>query len=59
MGGASGSRPSITEKPVLKGFGSQLIARSVAGQLGGELVYDWQDSGLVVTVRMHQSRLAR
>lgn len=51
--------PSITEKPVLKGFGSQLIARSVAGQLGGELVYDWQDSGLVVTVRMHQSRLAR
>lgn len=50
--------PSITEKPVLKGFGSQLIARSVSGQLGGELVYDWQQSGLVVTVRMHQARLA-
>ena len=50
--------PSITEKPILKGFGSQLIARSVSGQLGGELVYDWQQSGLVVTVRMHQARLA-
>lgn len=50
--------PSITEKPDLKGFGSQLIARSVSGQLGGELVYDWQQSGLVVTVRMHQARLA-
>ena len=50
--------PPITETPVLKGFGSRLIARSVAGQLGGELVYDWQESGLVVTVRMHQARLA-
>ena len=50
--------PPITEKPVLKSFGSQLIARSVSGQLGGELVYDWQQSGLVVTVRMHQARLA-
>ena len=50
--------PAITERPVLKGFGSQLIARSVSGQLGGELTYDWQKSGLVVTVRMHQARLA-
>ncbi|MEJ7777143.1 MAG: HWE histidine kinase domain-containing protein [Sphingomicrobium sp.] len=50
--------PPITEEPVLKGFGSRLIARSVSGQLGGELIYDWQESGLVVTVRMHQDRLA-
>ena len=50
--------PSIIENPVLKGFGSRLIARSVSTQLGGELVYDWQETGLVVTVRMSQSRLA-
>ncbi len=50
--------PPITEEPVLKGFGSQLIARSVSGQLGGELVYDWQESGLVVAVKMRQDRLA-
>ncbi len=50
--------PAISEQPVLKGYGSKLIARSVSGQLGGELVYDWQESGLVVTVRMHQDRLA-
>ncbi|HXH00568.1 MAG TPA: sensor histidine kinase, partial [Sphingomicrobium sp.] len=50
--------PAITEVPVLKGFGSQLISRSVAGQLGGELLYDWQESGLVVTIRMQQTRLA-
>jgi two-component sensor histidine kinase len=50
--------PAITEEPVLKGFGSRLTARSVSGQLGGELDYDWQESGLVVTVRMRQDRLA-
>jgi two-component sensor histidine kinase len=50
--------PPITEEPELQGFGSRLVARSVAGQLGGELNYDWQESGLVVTVRMRQDRLA-
>ena len=50
--------PAINEVPVLKGFGSALTARSVAGQLGGELSYDWQETGLVVTVRMRQARLA-
>lgn len=50
--------PLITEAPVLKGFGSQLVARSVSGQLGGELVYDWLKSGLVVTARLRQDRLA-
>ncbi len=50
--------PPIIGEPVLKGFGSRLIARSVSGQLGGELVYDWQESGLVVTVRMRQDRLS-
>ncbi|WP_324808422.1 HWE histidine kinase domain-containing protein [Sphingomonas sp. LY29] len=49
--------PTITDARALKGFGSKLIARSVAGQLGGELVYDWQKSGLVVTVRVKQERL--
>ena len=51
--------PPIAEEPELKGFGSRLIARSVSGQLGGELVYDWQDSGLVVTVKIRQQNLAR
>lgn len=50
--------PELKEIPVLKGFGSRLTARSVSGQLGGQLDYDWQKSGLVVTVRMRQDRLA-
>lgn len=51
--------PAITEEPVLTSFGSKLIARSVSGQLGGTLEYDWQESGLVVTLRLHQAKLAR
>ncbi len=49
--------PPINQAPELTGFGSRLIARSVASQLGGTLTYDWQESGVVVTVRMHQARL--
>ncbi|WP_235911375.1 sensor histidine kinase [Croceibacterium soli] len=49
--------PPIVEEPVLEGFGRRLIARSVSGQLGGELSYDWQESGLVVTIRVRQDRL--
>ena len=50
--------PEVSETPELKGFGSQLTARTVRGQLGGQLSYDWQKSGLVVTVRIRQARLA-
>ena len=50
--------PTMTERPVLKGFGSKLVARSVTGQLGGSVEYDWQQSGLVVTVRIRQAQLA-
>jgi two-component sensor histidine kinase len=50
--------PPILEHPNLSGFGSRLIARSVASQLGGELTYDWQENGLVVTIRMRHDRLA-
>ncbi len=51
--------PSIDGRPELVGFGSQLVARSVSRQLGGELHYDWQESGLVVTIGMKPEKLAR
>lgn len=50
--------PGIIGEPVLTGFGSRLITRSVSAQLGGEIVYDWQETGLVVTIRMSQARMA-
>ena len=51
--------PAVTEPKQLKGFGSKLLSRSVTGQLAGEVAYDWQKSGLVVTLRMRQDRLAK
>ena len=51
--------PFVTEVPTLKGFGSTLTARTVSSQLGGTLSYDWQPSGLVLTMRMRIERLAQ
>ena len=33
--------PPVNEPPERKGFGTQMTARSVVGQLGGSLTYDW------------------
>ncbi|MGN7998947.1 sensor histidine kinase [Sphingomonas sp. 22176] len=40
------------------GFGSQLVQRSVAGQLGGTIDYDWNRDGLIVTLKVSRARLA-
>lgn len=50
--------PPIADRPELTGFGSQLVARSIKTQLRGELNYDWQKSGLVVTVKVQQDLLS-
>jgi two-component sensor histidine kinase len=50
--------PAIVGHPELTGFGSRLIARTVASQLGGKLTYDWQETGLVVTIAIPLQRLA-
>lgn len=49
---------TIAETPQLTGFGSRLVERSISGQLGGEVSYDWQEAGLVVTIRMPADQLA-
>ena len=41
------------------GFGSKLIARSLSGQLGGSISFDWPPEGAVVTLRMSKARIAR
>jgi two-component sensor histidine kinase len=50
--------PELAEPPVMSGFGSKLLARSFADQLGGEISYDWQPTGLVATLRLRKDRLA-
>jgi two-component sensor histidine kinase len=41
------------------GFGSKLVQRGMAAQLGGSIAADWQQDGVVVTLQMTRDRLAR
>ena len=50
--------PVVKGTPQMHGFGSKMIARSMAQQFDGALAYDWQPSGLVVTLRMRKARLS-
>lgn len=50
--------PPIHGVPEMHGFGSKMISRSMAQQFKGALSYDWQLTGLVVTLRMRKDRLA-
>lgn len=50
--------PPVEGTPELNGFGSKMIARTLGQQFDGALTYDWQPSGLVVTLRMRKSRLS-
>ena len=49
--------PPVRGEPEMRGFGSEMSARSMARHFAGTLVYDWQPSGLVVTLRMRKDRL--
>ncbi|TGQ77130.1 MULTISPECIES: sensor histidine kinase [unclassified Mesorhizobium] len=42
-----------------EGYGSQLLNRSVTGQLGGSIVTDWSNEGIIVTVRMNAEKLSQ
>jgi two-component sensor histidine kinase len=50
--------PAVSTPDGQAGFGSQLVRRSVTGQLGGSIEYDWSEGGLIVTLRMERARLA-
>lgn len=55
---AESGGPAISGPPDMLGFGSKLISRSIAHDLGGVLSYDWQETGLVATLRLKKDRLA-
>jgi len=42
--------PAIGVGPTKHGFGSVLLKNTVVGQLGGTLSYDWQSTGVLVTI---------
>ena len=49
--------PPISKPPIHQGFGSQLVMRSVEGQLGGSINYDWRSSGVCITIISQLDRI--
>lgn len=50
--------PELIDTQAAAGFGSKLVQRSMSGQLGGSIEYDWSAEGLVATLRIDCRRLA-
>ena len=51
--------PQVTKPDDQPGFGSQLVKRSISSQLRGSIDYNWEEDGLIVTLKMQRDRLAR
>jgi two-component sensor histidine kinase len=49
--------PVIVAPPQAAGFGSVLTERSITGQLGGKIEYDWRQNGLNLRIRVPLARL--
>lgn len=49
--------PLLTVPQGQLGFGSKLVNRSITGQLGGSIEFDWLPKGVVVTLRVSKARL--
>src|SRR4051794_8851790 len=50
--------PAVSASASIAGFGSNLIQRSMAAQLGGAIAFDWTQEGVVVTLRMNKGLMA-
>jgi two-component sensor histidine kinase len=49
--------PTVATPDSVEGFGSKLVRRSIAGQLGGSIDYEWSEGGLIVTLRVDRCRM--
>jgi two-component sensor histidine kinase len=50
--------PDVEPPNGAEGYGSQLVIRSITGQLGGSIQYDWSSEGIIVVLKIHEKRLA-
>ena len=50
--------PAVMPPTGNEGYGSKLLVRSVAGQLGGSIATDWSNEGIVVTIKMDAAKLS-
>ncbi|WID98065.1 HWE histidine kinase domain-containing protein [Bosea vestrisii] len=50
--------PSVEPPNGAGGYGSRLVVRSISGQLGGSIDYDWSAEGVIVALKMNTAKLA-
>jgi two-component sensor histidine kinase len=50
--------PKVEPPNGAEGYGSRLVNRSISGQLGGSITYDWSDEGIVVILKIRAAKLA-
>lgn len=50
--------PQVDPPNSAEGYGSKLVRRSVSGQLGGAITYDWSAEGVIVMLTLKADRLA-
>ena len=51
--------PVVHGPPAHEGFGNVLTRNSITGQLGGQIRYDWEPTGLIVNLSVSMDRLFR
>lgn len=51
--------PQVDGAPAVEGFGSRLIALSIANQLGGTIAYTWNPGGLQAEARIPKASMSR
>ncbi|MDR6871478.1 two-component sensor histidine kinase [Bosea sp. BE125] len=51
--------PSVEPPNGAGGYGSKLVIRSISSQLGGSISYDWSTEGVIVTLEMGTTKLAK
>lgn len=51
--------PAVEPPDGEQGYGSKLLNRSVSGQLGGSITYDWSEKGVLVELRLSAEKLAK
>jgi two-component sensor histidine kinase len=49
--------PAINKPPQARGFGRTLAERSIVGQLGGTLAYEWRPVGVTLKITIPLERL--
>ena len=50
--------PTVEPPSRAEGYGTKLVMRSMSGQLGGSITYDWSIDGVIVTLRMKAEKLS-